>query len=201
MIAPAHQTQSIDAGFLAMLPAIRRYARQRFRHLRPAACEEAVAEAVAAAFSAYRRLTQLGRRDLIYATPLAKYAALHVRNGRHVGGQESSRDVLSRTAQLRRGFQVESIEQFDHQDRQWVAGIVVEDRRATPAEVAAARLDVADWLARLPKFKRRVAKTLGSGETTGATAKRHGVTAGRVSQMRREFERSWRLFQGELCAA
>jgi hypothetical protein len=55
----------------------------------------------------------------------------------------------------------------------------VESRRFGPAELAAARIDVADWLARLPRFKRRVAATLGSGESTGATAKRHGVTAGR----------------------
>ena len=111
MIAPAVRPQpSLDAGFLSLLPAIRRYVQLRFCHLRPAAREEAVAESIAAAFLAYRRLVRLGRQDLIYATPLAKFATLHVRNGRHVGGHQSSRDVLSQATQARRGFAVESIE-------------------------------------------------------------------------------------------
>jgi hypothetical protein len=198
MIAPAaRQTQSLDAGFLALLPAIRRYAGQRFRHLRPAAREEALAEVVAAAFLAYRRLVALQRQDLIYATPLAKYAVLHVRNGRHVGGHESNRDVLSRSAQLRRGFQVESIDQFDQQDKKWVESIVVEDRRATPAEVAAARLDTSAWLATLSSRNRRLAKVLATGESTNEAAKRFGVTPGRVSQLREHFRRSWERFQRE----
>src|SRR5438477_13179209 len=107
MIAPARSQQSLDIRFLALLPAIRRYARCHFRHLRPAAREEAVAESIAAALVAYRRLIQRGREDLIYATPLAKYGTLHVRTGRHVGGCQSSGDVLSCSAQRRRGFQAQ----------------------------------------------------------------------------------------------
>jgi hypothetical protein len=198
MIAPmARPLPSLDAGFLALLPAIHRYVQLRFRHLRPAAREEAVAEAVAAAFLAYRRLVQLGRQDLIYATPLARFAVLHVRNGRHVGGRQSSRDVLSGATQARRGFRVESIDRCDHRDGTWVAAIVVEDRRATPAQVAAARLDTSAWLGTLSRRNQRLAKVLAAGESTNQAAAQFGLTAGRVSQLRESLRRSWERFQGE----
>jgi hypothetical protein len=197
MIASSHPIQSIDACFLAMLPDIRRYARCRFRHLRWAAREEAVAEVVAAALIAHRRLAERGRQSVAFASTLAKYAVCHVRNGRHVGGHESSRDVLSRSAQQRRGFQVESIDEFVHHDNEWVEAIVVEDRRATPADVAVARLDTSAWLGTLSCRNRRLARVLATGETTKRAAERFGVTQGRISQLRDELRRSWGQFQGE----
>jgi len=45
--------------------------------------------------------------------------------------------------------------------------------------------------------KRQVARTLALGETTKRTARRFRVTAGRVSQLRRELQNSWESFQGE----
>ena len=74
---------------------------------------------------------------------------------------------------------------------------LLEDRRAGPAETAAARIDTAAWLGSLPVRNRRIAETLATGETTKATAKQHGVTPGRVSQLRRQLETSWLEFQGE----
>jgi hypothetical protein len=76
------------------------------RHLRHAAREEALAEAVATTFVAYRRLIELNRPDIIYGTPLAHYAVLHARGDRHVGGRLHTRDALSRAAQRRHGFRV-----------------------------------------------------------------------------------------------
>jgi hypothetical protein len=199
MIAPARPQQSLEARFVALLPKIRGYARRCFQHLPPAAREEALAETVAAAFVAWRRLIQLERQDQIYPTPLAKYAVLHVRNGRHVGGRQSSGDVMSRSAQRLRGFQVEPIDHFDHQHEAWVQAIVVEDRRgrATPADVAAARLDTSAWLGTLSSRNRQVAKVLATGESTKLAARQFGVTPGRISQLREELRRSWERFQTE----
>jgi hypothetical protein len=78
--------------------------------------------------------------------------------------------------------------------------VVVEDGRATPAEVATARVDIGDWLHRLPRLKRGIAETLATGETTKQTASMFGVTPGRVSQVRRELAASWSEFQGEALA-
>jgi transposase-like protein len=59
-------------------------------------------------------------------------------------------------------------------------------------------MDIADWFNSLPRYKRRVAKMLASSETTKATARKFGVSPGRISQTRRELETAWRDFQGEV---
>ena len=67
------------AGFLAMLPAIQFNARIAFRHLKPEAREEAVAECLANALVAYTRLYALGKVELAYPTVLARYAVAQVK--------------------------------------------------------------------------------------------------------------------------
>jgi hypothetical protein len=88
----------------------------------------------------------------------------------------------------------------DWQDGEWQQ-VLVEDRHAGPAETAAARIDVARWFRMLPPRKRRVAKALAEGESTSGAAKRFKLTAGRVSQLRRELEAAWQQFQGEAAVA
>jgi hypothetical protein len=79
--------------------------------------------------------------------------------------------------------------------------LLVEDRRSRPADVAALRIDFSEWLRGLSRRVRRIAGLLASGETTSAVAKLVGLTCGRISQLRRELERSWKMFQGELATA
>jgi hypothetical protein len=74
---------------------------------------------------------------------------------------------------------------------------VVEDRRATSADVAATWMDFRSWLGSLGCRRREIARALASGETTKAAAGRFGVTQGRISQIRRELDQSWRLFQAQ----
>ena len=69
------------AGFLAMLPAIRRHLKVEFRHLDPEARAEAVQEGVCNAMTAYVRLHERGEVEKAYPTPLAKYAARQIRDG------------------------------------------------------------------------------------------------------------------------
>ncbi len=75
--------------------------------------------------------------------------------------------------------------------------VLIESKAAGPADIAAARIDIAAWLKSLPRRTRRIAATLATGEPTGKTAKRFKVSAGRISQMRRELQRSWEEFSGE----
>jgi hypothetical protein len=42
-----------------------------------------------------------------------------------------------------------------------------------------------------------VATTLAAGESGRNTAKRYGITAGRVTQIRSKLKRNWARFQGE----
>jgi 5-methyltetrahydropteroyltriglutamate--homocysteine methyltransferase len=73
---------------------IQRFARIAFRHLDPASREEAVAEGVAAALVAYRRLFELGRQHMAYATALARYAVLQPAWLRAYSTRESLRDAM-----------------------------------------------------------------------------------------------------------
>jgi DNA-binding CsgD family transcriptional regulator len=78
--------------------------------------------------------------------------------------------------------------------------LLVEDRRSTPAEIAACRLDFRAWLRGLTPRKRAIAVRLATGETTQEAAQRFEVSVGRVSQFRSELLRSWLAFQGGLDA-
>jgi hypothetical protein len=59
-------------------------------------------------------------------------------------------------------------------------------------------MDASPWLATLPGHTRKLAKRLGFGESTQNATRMFGISCGRVSQMRRELEHSWRHFQGKL---
>jgi DNA-binding NarL/FixJ family response regulator len=67
---------------------------------------------------------------------------------------------------------------------------ICEDHRAGPAEAAAARIDIASWIQSLTRRERRIARALGNGESTQEVAHRFHLSPARVSQLRREFERS-----------
>lgn len=187
------------ARFLAMLPRIREQASRAFRAARPEAKEELIAEIVANAYCAFVRLVARGREEFAYATPLAQYAIRQVRSGRRVGTKLNVRDVSSEYAQRVHGFTVERLDQFDAAEGEW-REILVECRHAGPAETAAARLDTAAWLKSLGYRKRRIARALARGESTGKVAHMYGLSAGRVSQLRQELQRSWEQFHGETAA-
>jgi len=182
--------------FLDLLPGIRHHALVRFRNLESEAREEAVQAALGMAWVIFRRLVTLGRAELAYAGPLARYAVARVRDGRNVGPCPSSKDIMSKWCRRRYGVQIESLDHVADHDGEW-REIVVEDRRAGPADIAAARLDMAAWLGLLPRRHRQIAQVLAWGETTSAAAKIFHISPGRVSQMRRELYEAWCRFQGE----
>jgi len=202
MIAHAkrQRVQTLHDKFLDMLPFIRNQARLAFRGESPELREELIAEVVANCFAAFVRLMDRGLDDVIYPTPLAQFAIRQVRDGRKVGTKLNVNDVSSGYAQRRKGIKVESLVRYSHRKQEW-REILIEDRHAGPAETAASRIDFSDWLQSLPRRSRRIAETLASGETTKKAAKKHRVSAGRISQMRRELKDDWEAFHGELVPA
>jgi hypothetical protein len=186
------------ARFLELLPDIRNQLRYAFRNLEPERRAEAIQEALALALVAYVRLFEQGKAAIAYATPLAKYAARQYRAGRRVGTPLNCDDVLSKHGQRFHGIVVERLDRRNP-NGEWKE-ILVEDRGFTPAETAAARIDVEDWLSRLCRRDRGVATTLAAGEGTRDTARKFALTAGRISQLRTELRRNWQAFQGESVA-
>jgi len=90
MIAHASTLKQVEnespVSFTEILPAIVKALRFEFRKLDDEKREDAIHEAVANCFVAYRRLIDQGRGSLIYPSVLAGFAARQVRDGRMVGG-------------------------------------------------------------------------------------------------------------------
>ena len=107
------------------------------------------------------------------------------------------RDVLSRHCQQRKGIAVERLDRFDEEENCWKEA-VVQDTRTTPVpEIVAFRCDFPAWLGTLSRRNRRIAQFLAVGNRTQDVAKRFTLSAGRVSQLRRELATSWKEFVGE----
>ena len=141
-----------------------------------------------------------GREDLAHPSTLTSFALAQIRAGRKVGSRLRVNECLSPYAQHRRGFRVERLDQFDATAEEW-REVLVQDRRATPADLAASRIDFANWLRDMPVRLRQIAKFLARGESTLAAARRFALSPARISQLRREFQTSWLAFQGELPVA
>ena len=183
------------AGFLRMSPVIHRYAQRALRCFGAEARADAVQEVLACSLVAYVKLYERGRVHLAFPSVLVRYAVAQFRCGRRVGTPGNSRDLFSPLASRRRGVYVNELDQHGNAV-DWRDG-VAEDRNSTPADIAAFRIDFAAWLRSLPRRQRGIAQLLAVGETTSDTARRFGVSAGRISQIRRELEWSWREYHGE----
>jgi DNA-directed RNA polymerase specialized sigma24 family protein len=161
--------------------------------------EELIAEVIANAFTAFRRLLEPGKIALAYPTALARFAIRQVREGRRVGSPQNTGDVFSSAPKNRQRIHLQPLHQ--RLDGKGWEELLIEDRRSTPAEIAACRLDFRAWLRGLSPKKRAIAARLATGESTNDAAQRLGVSVGRISQLRRELRDSWCAFQGELAGA
>jgi len=103
-------TNTTSDRFLKLLPAVQAHARNRFRNLPDVDREEAIAEATAAALLNFRIAERHGKANSVTPGTPARFAVLHVKAGRHVGGsQDRKRDGLSRLAQRSNRFRVYSL--------------------------------------------------------------------------------------------
>jgi hypothetical protein len=182
--------------FEELLPSITKQASVAFRDSPPCEREEQVAETIANCFVAYVRLLERGLGNVIFASPLTAYAIKQVHAGRRVGSALNIKDISSTYCQQRKKVRMNRLDHYDADEGGWLE-IVVEDRTATPADVAATRLDFAAWLQTLRRKERRVAELLSTGESTKVAARRFRISPARISQLRRELRNCWLTFQGE----
>jgi hypothetical protein len=202
------------ADFLDLIPTIEKHARIAFRYRNATEREEATAEAVAVAFKAFVALKASGKdpaRD--FPSQMASFAVLQVKGGRQVGTKCSSTDVLSRKAQLKRGFHVGSIcprqnyrddVRLDDNGRCWLGDLncCLQDNFQTPIpEQVAFRIDFFDFICGLNARDRELACFLGQGHSAREAAAKFKVSRGRISQLRKRWRRDWLLQQGELTPA
>jgi hypothetical protein len=190
------QTSGWQAGFLTLLPAVETHARIKFRKLRADQREEAIQETIAAACMQYQLAAAHGKLHAVHPSTLADFAVRHTRTGRHVGGcHDRVNDVLSANCHRTYGVKVQGLP-----SRSWdgTDGWRQQARRVPVPDLAAFRIDFTRWLKTFAQRDRRIIAALADGHSGFAVADRFGVSAGRVSQLRRKYERMWALFQGEL---
>ena len=182
--------------FLQFLPTIREQAEYAFRRVPFEAREELVQEVVAMAYRMFHRLATRGKMNLAYPTPLAQFAIRNVRAGRRIGSRRNKHDVISRSFPARNGFAIKPLDRFIPRTGRWHE-VLLEDRTAGPAEIAAARIDWAAWLRSMSRRQRAIASLLARGETTRAVARKYRISAGRISQLRTWFRENWEQFHGQ----
>lgn len=201
----------LHAEFLALARVVEQHARITFRAQNAPEQEEAVAEAVAAAFESYVRLKARGQdpvRD--FPSAMATFAVLHIKDGRHVGGCSSSLDVLSPKAQQIHGFHVASLPISFRNDLYHPCADVVgreqrdaleewlRDNTQTPVlDQVCFRLDWPAFLRTLTRRDRALAKFMALGHSAKAAARKFELSQGRVTQLRQQWQREWLVFQGE----
>lgn len=202
MIAPLKQLRPklsrtvVRNRFPELLPQIEYYANCAFRKMDRERREDAIQEVRANAWCAYHRLVELGKEDLAYASVLARFAVAQYRDGRRVGAKINSRDVCSRQAQQKRAFRVHHLDSPRRQGCNWEDGLTDNTRSAVPDQ-AAFRIDFPAWLSTQSRWNRRLVQSLIMGNRTKEVARCFEISASRVSQLRREFERSWHQYHGE----
>ena len=179
-----------------MLPAIVQRARFAFRDVRGQDRQDLVQEVVANALVAFVALVRRGKMAIAYPSVLARYAVAQINDGRRVGSSLNAKEVLSPYAQRLKKFWVERLDHFDPAEEAWQE-VLVEDRHAGPAEIACTKIDFEEWLKSLPVRHRRIAQFLGLGNRTADAAKKFKVSAGRVSQLRKELAANWKQFIGD----
>jgi hypothetical protein len=183
-----------QSDFLTLLPEIQQRLCSTFRHLDAAAREESIAEGVVHCLLSFARLHEQGRAGVANAASLAWYASLAVKRGRPAANRMNSKEPLSRYAQVGNGIHVE------HRPGNWL-DLLVEDKRASVPDQVAAKMDVGAWFATLSRRMKQIARDLACGFSTSEVAEKHGVTPGRISQLRRTLEESWFAFQQEVAPA
>jgi hypothetical protein len=185
------------AAFLALVPRLQTHGQVYFRHLKPAEAEEAIADMVALAWKWFVRLAERGKDARDFPAALATFAARAVNDGRRLCGQDKARDVMSRRAQRLRGFTVERLPDMTTLSGGPYADALADNTRSPVPEQVAFRLDFPAWRLSRAERDRRIIDDLMVGERTLEVANRHGLSPGRVSQLRREFLNDWRRFCGE----
>ena len=128
---------------------VRARATDAHRSLRGADREDAVAEVVADVTVSLARLSARRSTHRGLIRPLTDYAIRHHAAGRRTGTPTNRRDLQSPVRRDRQ--RLLSLEAKSDEPRLTWRDALPDSRQADPADIAAARIDVATWLSRLPQ--------------------------------------------------
>jgi hypothetical protein len=194
-------------AFMALVPRIEAHARCRFRGIPcPNKREDRVAETVALAWCWFLSLYRRGKDPAQFPGTFAALAARAVASGRRLAGMEKAKDVMSSRARFR-GVIVErlpsstrsSVEVLAMPRGQKLQDALEErlrDNTFTPVpDQVAFRIDWLAFFATLTDRDRKLADFLAEGHSGNAAAVRFGVSAARVTQLRKHWRRNWLRYE------
>ena len=207
----APPTSQLHATFQSLLPRLETHAAIVFRNVRcPDTRAERIAECVALAWKWLLRLHERGKDVNQFAMVFVFLVARAVKSGRRLAGQERAKDVLSSRAQRKHGFRVEALPASTRRPLDDLYGSVrgqqhldaIEERLrdntvTPPPDAASFRIDFRDWLRTRTDRDRRIIDDMMCDERTLDLARKHGISPGRISQLRRAFMEDWERFYGE----
>lgn len=185
--------------FLAIFPQVERHALFAFRGIKDFhRFEDCVQETLCLCWLWSCRLWEQGKDAREFPTTLAAYATRHVKSGRSfVGKKTYKNDALSPHAQKVRGFLTKALPSIEgEKGSPWMEALQDNTVSEVP-EQAAFRIDFPAWLQTYDARRQRIIEDMTTGERTLDLADRFGMSPGRVSQLRREFQDDWRAFTGE----
>jgi hypothetical protein len=186
---------ALRRSFLQCLPQIMAVAGYAFRRHRFEEREERIAEAVAWTWVLFVRVQRRGKNPKEFPTAVAKFAVKYVQKGRLLGQSRNSTELYTALSASENCRGPVSLNELDpHTCTPWKE-ILVESRAFSPADTAAARIDLNAWLDSLSPRDRRLAERLATGERTGHIARAFRLSPARISQLRDQFRRSWERFQ------
>jgi hypothetical protein len=188
----------MQAAFLDALARILKVAHFGFRHIR---CsdrrEDCVCETVALCWVWYLRLVRKGRNPAEFMSALARYGVRAVHSGRRACGQERANDVLSPRCQRRRRFRVTTLPQVRVPDSDVFEEALNNNTQTPVPDQVQFRCDFRAWEDRLPTAKQRLLKALALGHRTTDLATAFELSAGRISQLRKELSLDYAAFCGD----
>ena len=181
-----------------LLPHIQRQGECYFRHIKnKVQKKEIIAEMIALGWKWVVRINEQGKDPCQFAITLAILLARAVWSGRRLCGQEKAHDVMSRRTQYLNSFQIQPLSLYETGEDFDELEALVDNTRTPPADQAAFRIDFQDWVRTHCQRNRRIIHELMVGHRTKDVARMNGTTAGRISQLRREFCQDWRRFCGD----
>ena len=197
-IPPFSRVSSLCCLSSSFMPAL--------RWLRGVRClftrDDRIADTVALAWKCFVRLAEKGKDVESFKTTFASTVTRSVSCGRRVTRIEKAKDVMSGRTQKRNGFTVSSFGQQRPNYR--AAGLrdigidePLKDNTITPVpDQAAFRIDFRAWLRTLSSRERKIVRAMLRDERTLDLSRQFDVSPGRISQMRREFAKSWSRYCG-----
>ena len=185
----------LHARFLELLPRIETHARIVFRDIRCAQQRaDRIAEVIALSWKWFLRLCERGKNVEAFPTTFATLVVRAVRSGRRLTGLNKSKDVMNVWTQRQRGFAVVSLPARSGLHGDAFEQALQDNTQTPPPDQAAFRVDFPAWMSSRTERDRRVIRDLMHGERTGDVSKKHGISPGRVSQLRIEFQDDWNRF-------